>query len=186
VSVIRKVLPHESEQIYDHLLRLQSDDMRLRFGGAMLKPIAVARYVESIDWPRSIAIGYWENERMRGVAQLALPNPARPWSPAAADAAELALSVERDLQNNGIGTQLLTRALLSARNRLAKRVFMFCIPENARMRRVAAKCGLRMEFANGEVWASTELSPPDQFTVMAEAWKDQLALVDEMIERMAS
>ncbi|MGE0733920.1 MAG: GNAT family N-acetyltransferase [Alphaproteobacteria bacterium] len=185
MSVIRKVLPHESGQIYDHLLRLHADDMRLRFGGVMLKPIAVARYVESIDWPRSVAIGCWENERLRGVAQLALPNPARPWSAAATDAAELALSVERDLQNIGIGTQLLTRALLSARNHMVKRVFMFCIPENARMRRVAVKCGLRVAFANGEVWASTELSPPDQFTVMAEAWTDQLALVDEMIERIA-
>lgn len=186
MSVIRKVLPDESGQIYDHLLRLETGDMRLRFGGALLKPIAIARYVESIDWARSVTIGSFENERLRGVAQLALPNPARPWLPQAVDAAELALSVERDLQNMGIGTQLLTRALLSARNRQAKRVFMFCLPENSRMRRVAVKCGLRIEFANGEIWASTELAPPDQFTVMAEVWNDQLALVDTMIERLAS
>ena len=53
--------------------------------------------------------------------------------------AEAAFSIEQPWQSHGVGTELLERTLLSARNRGIKSLHMHCLAENQRMQQLARK-----------------------------------------------
>lgn len=90
----------------------------------------VERYVRAIDWRRSVLIGCFLGRSLRGVCEL---------HPITGNRAEIAVSVERRFQGRGIGTSLLSRTLLLARNRGLTALELRCLVHNQRMRRVIAK-----------------------------------------------
>src|SRR6185312_5875662 len=47
-----------------------------------------------------------------------------------ARAAEAAFSIEKPFQNNGVGSALMGRTILAARNRGVKKLFMNCLSHN--------------------------------------------------------
>jgi GNAT superfamily N-acetyltransferase len=65
--------------------------------------------------------------------------------------AEAAFSVERDWQNCGIGTALLDRTILAARNRGIRTLYMSCLVDNRRMQRVARKYQAELSFEADDV-----------------------------------
>ncbi len=69
-----------------------------------------------------------------------------------------AFSIERPWQSHGVGTALLERTLLSARNRGIKTLRMDCLPENERMQQLARKFGADLTFEFGAVVG--QVAPP--------------------------
>ncbi len=185
MSQFRKLLPSESLLLQQHLLRLTDDDRRLRFGGGMMSARAIESYVRSIDRRRSWQVGYFSDGHLRGVAQIVRPKAERvghlvPFQKPGA--AEIAVSVERPWQRRGIGTQLLGQAVVVARNRNIRNLFMLCLPDNIAMRALARKVGVRPVFASGEVTGSIELPRPDQITVAAEFATETAAALDRWVD----
>ncbi len=110
-GVIRRLWAGERDQVRDHLLRLDGEDRALRFGGYASTAL-IAEYCEKLDWSRALVIGYIAGGEVRGLGQLELIGAGWP------RAAEFAVSVERPFQNRGVGTALLRRLVIAARNRL--------------------------------------------------------------------
>jgi GNAT superfamily N-acetyltransferase len=178
----RKLLPTERNLLADHLLRLNPEDRRLRFGGMFLRDEAVRRYVDSIDWTHSWHVGAFDEGALRAVVQLSVPRQGNdvfggaPWL--RPGAAEFAVSVEKKWQRRGVATQLMAQAVVVARNRHVRDLYMLCLPENEPMRRLARKVGIRLVFREGEITGHVDLPAPDQLTVFAEFAAEAAAAID--------
>jgi GNAT superfamily N-acetyltransferase len=178
----RKLLPTERNLLAEHLLRLSPEDRRLRFGGMFLRDEAVRRYVDSIDWTHSWHVGAFHEGALRAVVQLSVPRQGNdvfggaPWL--RPGAAEFAVSVEKKWQRRGVATQLMAQAVVVARNRHVRDLYMLCLPENEPMRRLARKVGIRLVFREGEITGHVDLPAPDQLTVFAEFAAEAAAAID--------
>jgi GNAT superfamily N-acetyltransferase len=183
----RKLLPTERNLLADHLIRLSPEDRRLRFGGMFLRDDAARRYVDSIDWTHSWHVGFFDDAArgavaLRAVVQLSVPRQdsgalgAAPWL--RPGAAEFAVSVEKKWQRRGVATQLMGQAVVVARNRHVRDLYMLCLPENEPMRRLARKVGVRLVFREGEITGHVDLPAPDQLTVFAEFATEAAAAID--------
>ena len=162
MHVIRTLLPTEFDLLKDHLLRLDRDDRRLRFTGQCDND-GVARHADGLDRFRAVVVAWIEDGRVRGAAELLR------FDPPGAQRAELAVTVEKNWQDKGIGTDLLRRSLTIARNRRLEQVFMICLAENGRMRRIADKFRGRLIELDCEIGATLDLLAPDGFSLLQEA-----------------
>jgi GNAT superfamily N-acetyltransferase len=167
--IIRKLLAHELAALTDHLLRMDADDRRLRFGH-VVAPARVRAYVAAIRWPRTWVVGAFEDGVLRGVAEL------RAGGATGTRSAELSVTVERAWQNQGLGTRLLEKALLVARNRGFRSLFLLCLPENRKMQHIARKFGDRVTFEDGDVEVRIANPEPDAFSWFAETADDAASL----------
>ncbi|HEX2116979.1 MAG TPA: GNAT family N-acetyltransferase [Alphaproteobacteria bacterium] len=162
MHVYRKLVPAEIGLFHDHLLSLTPDDRHCRFSG-FVSDARIADYCSSIDWFRAIIVGCFVDGVLRGVAELRLDDPRLGWR------CELAVTVEREWQSRGIGTELLRRAITICRNRAIRSIYMICLVENRRMQRIARRFDGDLVFVEGEAEAQVALPFPDQFTLAREA-----------------
>jgi RimJ/RimL family protein N-acetyltransferase len=160
-SVIRRLCARERDQVRDHLLRLDGADRVRRFGG-YASAEHIAAYCERLDWSRVVVLGYVTGGEVRGLAQLELIRTSGP------RAAELAVSVERPFQNRGIGTALLRRLVIAARNRLIERIYMVCLIDNGRAVRMARRLDGALQFHDGTAEARIEPPWPTPWTWLEE------------------
>ena len=82
--------------------------------------------------------------------------------------AEAAFSIEKRWQSLGIGSALLERSLLAARNRGIKRLEVCCLMENQRMQQLARKFEAELTFDFGTVIGKMENPHPTALSVMQE------------------
>jgi GNAT superfamily N-acetyltransferase len=121
-------------------------------------------YCAEIDWLRTMILGYFADGVLRGVAELVQVGAQWPRT------AEFALTVEVPFQNQGVGSHLLQKALVMARNRFISSVCMLCVLENNKMRHVAQNCGVSLTLHNGEL--EGRILPP---------WPSYLSLAEEAV-----
>jgi GNAT superfamily N-acetyltransferase len=169
MPLLRKLFPTEADRLRDHFLRLDPEGRHLRFG--TLSDAAVADYVERIDWLRSLQLGWFEDDDLRGLAQLVWRDVLWPQE------AELATSVEAPYRDRGIATTLVARALRAARNRGIRRVAMLCLAENAPMLHIARKLEGELAFADGFGVGHVDPGPADPASLVQEWFEDGAALV---------
>ena len=175
-SVIRRLGTGERDEIRGHLLRLDHEDRVFRFGG-YASAAHIAAYCERLDFSRVLAFGYATGGEVRGLGQLELIGAGWP------RAAELAVSVERPFQNRGIGTALLRRVVVAARNRLIRRLHMVCLMDNGRAVRMARRLDGALHFHDGAAEARIEPPWPTPWTWLEEALLD--TAVPELDRRSA-
>ena len=70
--------------------------------------------------------------------------------------AEAAFSIEQRWQSHGVGSALLERTLLAARNRGIKFLHLECLADNARMQQLARKFDAELSFDFGSVVGEVE------------------------------
>jgi len=145
-----------------HLLRLGPEDRYLRFN-TPASDHAIRRFVRGLPLSRSLVFAFEVSGDIRAAAQLIWDRGLTPHS------AELAITVEEAWRSQGIGTALVQRAVLFARNRRFSKVHMVCLQENIAMRRLAAVAAGQLSYDEGEVAADVHLAPPDQLSVFQEA-----------------
>jgi GNAT superfamily N-acetyltransferase len=174
-GTVRKIWFTETQKFRDHLLRLDAESRRMRFGMAVDEEF-IKNYVAKTDHAESVIHGYFVGGEMRAAAELRRIDSG--WG----GNAEAAFSVERDYQDSGLGTELLGRVILVARNRGVKRIYMNCLSSNRRMLRVAKKFSAELFFDHGEVVAQVNPSLPTPFSLMSEAIDDGNALVMAVLD----
>jgi GNAT superfamily N-acetyltransferase len=143
-GAIRKLWLAEAKAYRDHLLRLDPESRRNRFGGAVADEF-VAAYAAGAMRVRAVMHGFLVDRVLRGVAEL------KPFGAAFPTEAEVAFSIEKPWQSHGVGSVLLERTLLAARNRGIKLVHMACLADNARMQQLARKYEAELSFDMGSV-----------------------------------
>ncbi|WP_111421324.1 GNAT family N-acetyltransferase [Rhodoplanes roseus] len=164
-GLIRKLWPIEAHAYRDHLLRLDADSRRSRFGGAVSDEM-IRAYGEAIDGTDTIIHGFFVGGILRGAADLRLLGPAHNGE------AEAAFSVEKPWQSHGIGSALLERCLLAARNRGIKLLHVSCLSENQRMQQLARKYEAQLSFDFGTVVGRVQNSSPTPLSLIQEIVTD--------------
>ena len=127
-----------------HLLRLNAEDRRLRFHGAVVDA-SVLQHVAALPGEEVVIIAYMVDDVPRGCVEVMFSATG----PGAI--VELAFSVERPWQCSGIGTALARQALALAIERAACRAGLSTLPENKAMQRVAQKVGGILSAGDGVV-----------------------------------
>jgi GNAT superfamily N-acetyltransferase len=154
-GVIRKLWIGEAARYRDHLLRLDQDSRHSRFGGGVSDEF-IRNYV--------------------GAAEL------RPLGRAFAQEAEAALSIEADWQSHGVGSALLDRTLLAARNRGIKTLHMACLANNRRMQELARKFAAELSFDFGDVVGEVAAARPTPLSVLRELVADNCGFATAVLD----
>jgi GNAT superfamily N-acetyltransferase len=164
-GVIRKLWLGEAAHYRDHLLRLDQDSRHARFGHGVSDEF-IRNYVDTTFGLSAAVHGFFADGVLRGAAEL------RPLGPAFAREAEAALSIEAPWQSHGIGSALLNRTLLAARNRGIKTLHMACLANNRRMQELARKFAAELSFDFGGVVGEVAAARPTPLSVLRELVAD--------------
>ena len=164
-GLIRKLWDVETDAYRDHLLRLDAESRRNRFSGSIADE-AIRSFAATARGPDVIVHGFFVDGVLRGAADLHIVRPLD------LRLAEAAFSIERPWQSRRVGSALLERTLLSARNRGVKQVQVSCLPQNKRMQRLARKFGAAITFDCETVIGTVENPLPTPLSVMQEMVAD--------------
>ena len=177
-GAIRKLWIDRSGPYRDHLLRLDKESRRNRFGGAVSDEF-INNYIELSLGLDAVIHGFFVDGVLRGVAEL------RPLGKGFSDEAEAAFSIEKDWQSHGVGTALLERTLLAARNRGIKLMHMACLVNNRRMVDLAKKFDAELKFDFGSVVGEVEAPHPTPMSVLREFVADSHGFATAMLDVQA-
>ena len=119
-GVIRKLWSGETDAYRGHLLRLDAESRHNRFCGTIADSI-IRTYAATARGSDVIVHGFFVDGVLRGAVDLRISGPLHPGE------AEAAFSIEKRWQSLGIGSALLERSLLAARNRGIKHLKVCCI-----------------------------------------------------------
>ena len=174
-GMIRKLWIGETDAYRDHLLRLDRESRNRRFSGAVSDDF-IAGHAASAKGLGVVVHGFFVDGALRGAAEL------RSFGSMFARDGEAAFSIEQPWQSHGVGTVLLERTLLSARNRGIKSLQMHCLAENQRMQQLARKFEADLKFDFGSVIG--EVDPPryTPLSFMREAVADAHGVATAMLD----
>jgi GNAT superfamily N-acetyltransferase len=164
-GLIRKLWGVETDAYRDHLLRLDAESRRNRFSGAIADE-AIRSFAAAARGPDVIVHGFFVDGVLRGAADLHIVRPLD------LREAEAAFSIEKVWQSRGVGSALLGRTLLCARNRGVKHVQVSCLPQNKRMQGLARKFEAAFAFDYDTVVGTMENPNPTPLSVMQEMLAD--------------
>ncbi len=164
-GTMRKLWAGETAIFREHLLRLDMESRRLRFGSAVSAEF-IDRYTSRAFRNGAIVQGYFVDGVLRAAAELYPLGDVLPGE------AEAAFSVERDFQNHGLGTVLLEHIVLVARNRGIRSLCMNCLLHNRRMQQIARKFDADLTFDTDEVVAQLKAPFPTAISLAREAAAD--------------
>jgi len=172
---IRKLWPAELDLYQEHLIRLDRESRRLRFG--MARSDAFIRdHAARVNDQKSLVYAYLEDGDVRAAAEL------RPLGSPPHAEAEAALSVEQPYQDGGLGTELLGRVIRAARNRGLRRLYMNCMIENKKMQRVAKKYDAVLQFERGDVIGELAPMAPNYFSIWHEIVENERGFVMAVLD----
>ena len=171
----RKLYVTEYNKYRDHLLRLDHDSRRLRFGMAACDDF-IANYALRLHDMKSIVFCHMIAGEVRAAAEL------RPLGEQMRGEAEAAFSVEKPYQDSGIGTELLGRVVRAARNRSIQRIYMNCLAENRKMQAIAKKYGAILRFEHGDVVGHIAPSSAHYFSIWRELVEDEMSFVMTVLD----
>lgn len=172
---IRKLWPTESDKLRDHLLRLDKTSRHMRFAHGVSDAF-IEDYAERMNDMGSVVYGYFDGDEVRAAAELKKLGDT--WG----REAEAAFSVERALQDKGIGTELMGRVIRAARNRGVQHLCMSCLAENGKMRSIARKHEADLRFEYGEIIGEIVPDSPNYFSLLAEAVDDRIGYMMAVLD----
>ena len=164
-GLIRKMWIGEAARYRNHLLRLDTESRGRRFGGGV-SDAYIRSYVTPSMWLDAVVHGFFVSGTLRGAAEL------RPIGGRLSKQAEAAFSVETDWQSHGVGSALLERTLLTARNRGIRHLHMACLADNRRMQQLARKFDAELSFDFGSVVGEVESPHATPLSVVREMVSD--------------
>src|SRR6266478_2358828 len=142
-GTIRRIFTTEVSLFRDHLLRLDAAGRRDRFMGGVADEFLV-RYATECFASKSLVLGFFEEDKLRAAGELHAPDDDL--------TSDIAFSVEPEFRNRGIGTAMLRRLILSARNRKIQHLRMNCHEQN-QAERPAMKKGFARRSASSRASA---------------------------------
>ena len=179
VVPVRELHAAHRGRILQHLLLLNEEDRRLRFGTQTPDEV-IHRYVENLNFNRDAIFGSFDSQlNLIGMAHLAyLPEiTGQPL------AAEFGVSVLPNGRGQGIGSALLARASVHSRNTRIETLYVHCLANNRAMMHLAQKVGMLVEYAHGDADAYLKLPPANSGTIVEEAANEQWADFDYALKQ---
>lgn len=177
---IRELGERHRARIRVHLLALDESDRYLRFG-YMASDAQIERYVNAIDFEHDAVFGIFNrNLELVAMAHLA---PGR--AEDVRSCAEFGVSVLSHARGKGLGSELFERAVVHARNKGIKMLFIHALSENTAMLKIARNAGARIERDGSESECYLRLPEATLDTQLTEAWNEQMAQMDYQLKNAA-
>jgi GNAT superfamily N-acetyltransferase len=174
-GLIRKLWIGEADVYRDHLLRLDADSRRNRFAGAVSDEF-VRDYADLSFGLDAVIHGFFVDGTLRGAAEL------RPIGTPITRQAEAAFSIEKPWQSHGVGSMLLERTLLAARNRGLEFLHMACLADNERMQQLARKYDAELSFDFSSIVGEVATPRPTALSLMREILADSHGFATAMFD----
>jgi GNAT superfamily N-acetyltransferase len=174
-GLIRKLWIGEAERYRDHLIRLDPVSRRNRFAGTVSDDF-LRRYADLSLGLDAVIHGFFVEGVLRGAAEL------KPIGQPLPHEAEVAFSIEKPWQSHGVGSALLERTLLAARNRGLKFLHMACLADNKRMLELARKFEAELSFDFSSVVGEVRTPRPTPLSVMREILADSHGFATAMLD----
>jgi GNAT superfamily N-acetyltransferase len=174
-GVIRKMWLGEAHRYREHLLRLDAESRHCRFGSGVSDDF-LRNYADLSLGLDAVIHGFFVNGTMRGAGELRMIGPALNGE------AEAAFSIERAWQSHGVGSALLERTLLAARNRGIKFLHMACLADNQRMQQLAHKFDAELRFDFGGVVGEVSAPRPTPLSLVREFVADSHGFATAMLD----
>ena len=164
----RRLTALDKHELKSHLLKLQGEDRRLRFGG-LVSDFVIEQYVDkSID---DVWFGCFD-DGLISACHVAIDNKE----------AELGCSVDKDYRGAGIAQEMFERAVTHIRSLGIETVYMHCLTENEAMKHIARKNDMIVVSEYGETDATVKVEPPTPITKFRDAYMDRIALYDMLFK----
>jgi GNAT superfamily N-acetyltransferase len=175
LTTVRRVLPHEYAKYRTHLKSLDTESKILRFGYTVSDYILDTLCDQFEANPDKHILFAIENERLEliAVGHVSLEGEM-----------ELAFSVLKDYQGQGMGNRLIKRCIQYCRTHNVLKGCMVCLSSNNRIKHLCSKYGITMENEMGETLATIELPRADMYTYVEEATSANMAVVDYFSKRI--
>ena len=156
-----------------HLKNLTDEDKISRFGYLITDYMIDKLILDMCYHPSEHELWYARTDDTRvGWGHLAR-NPDGSW--------ELAVSVDREHQRQGIGNKLIAEMLEFAKFNNITEIYMHCIEDNRAIQHLAEKHQLKTrERGAGERTASLEVPGPTFVEANSQLWKEQTEILKEM------
>lgn len=172
MHAIYKLEKSEFHRYKLHLLSLDEENRYMRFGyHARTEQITdlCNRWRENADKHIIFAI---ENDDLEvvGVAHISLED----------EPAELAFSVLKEYQGQGMGNALMARAVEYCQNHGIKTGCMVCLGSNDKIKSLARKHGILVRSEHGDASAEVAIPSPTPVSIWSEAVNNQLAKIDHL------
>jgi GNAT superfamily N-acetyltransferase len=169
---IYKLPAHEFYRYRTHLLSLDEETRYLRFGFHIKNETInelVNRWELHSDQHKIFAI---ENNNLEvvAVAHISLED----------DPAELAFSVFKECQGQGMGDALMARAIEYCQNRNIKHGCMVCLGVNDKIKRLAKKHNVLVKTELGDSHGEIEIPNPTPVSLWKEYMEDNFAKIDHL------
>jgi len=176
-STVRRVLAQEYPKYRKHLKALDRDSKTLRFANPLTNEV-----IDSLcdkweaDHEHNILFCI-ENDDLDfiAVAHIAIDEQG---------GMELAFSVLKGYQGQGMGTHLMKRAIQWCRTHNFLHGSMVCLSSNSIIKHLCTKHGIHLTSEFGETMADIELDHPSFNTFWTEATDSNLAVMDSWGKRM--
>ena len=171
---VRELHAGYRQEILNHLLKLNDEDRRLRFGTQTPDEV-IHHYVEGLNFNKDVIFGVFDLDlSLVAMAHLAY----LPEHKGEARAAEFGVSVLPEGRSRGLGTALLQRSAIHSRNTNIETLYVHCLANNKAMMHLAQKAGMTVEYAYGDADACLKLPPANPATIVEEAANAQWAGMD--------
>ena len=157
---IRSLVPRHRLRIAAHLVALDARSRYLRFGYAA-NDAQIGAYVDTLDFDQDEVFGIF-NRRLELIAMAHLAHRPGRASAGREGASEFGVSVLPKARRRGFGRRLFEHAMLHARNRQVRTMFIHALSENTAMLKIALRAGATLERDGSESEAWLKL-PPDSF-----------------------
>ena len=175
-QIVRRVLPNEYPKYCKHLKALDDASKHMRFGYLVTNEsieLLCAKFEADPD--NNILFCVEDNNLdFIGVGHIAFQD----------DQMELAFSVLKEYQGNGMGNLLMKRVIQWCRTHGNLKGCMVCLSSNAAIKHLCLKYGIHIQSEHGETLADIELDSPNITTFLTEATDSNLAVMDYMGKRM--
>ncbi len=174
MHLVRRVFPYEYFKYRKHLKSLDLENRILRFGFPVKDDVIDQLCDEFEKNPKHHVLFCVENNNLEfvGVGHIALQGEM-----------ELAFSVLKDYQKQGIGNALIKRAISYCRTKGILKGQMVCLSTNTAIKKLCAKNGVKMLADSSETYGTIELPPADLLTVLQEQTSAQAAAADYFVKR---
>ena len=176
-STVRKVLDHEYPKYRKHLKALDFDSRVLRFANPVTDEV-IDQLCDKWEKDHEHNILFCiENDDLDFVAigHIAVEQ----------DNMELAFSVLKGYQGQGMGNHLFKRVIQWCRTHKMLKGCMVCLSTNSVIKHLCLKYGIHLTSEHGETLADIELDSPNITTYVTEATDSNLAVMDYLGKRLA-
>lgn len=169
---IYKLPKHEFNRYQEHLLKLDDESKYMRFG-FMIKPETIAdlcnRWSENSHQHKIFAIED-DNLNIVGVAHVSLEG----------EPPELAFSVLKEYQKQGMGDALMKRAIEYCQNKGIQHGYMVCLSTNDKIKRLARKNDILIKTEDGDSVGDIAIPSPTPVSYWHEYMEDSIGKLDHL------